>query len=294
MSAIRSFLEKQAFVEIAPVIISPATDPGIRGADTLAVDFYGAKYLLTTSMILQKQMLISVLDRIFVFSPCVRLERHSTNRHLAEFLQIDVESANSCCEDIMMLAENLIASATREIRDNSTTELRILDRAFNVPKTPFKRFTFTEAVRKARELGAQTGEDGELSFKAETLLSMHHEEPFWITGYPVDSRGFYYKGDPSEPHRLRDFDLIFPEGFGEGISGGEREYRHDVVLKKIKKRNLNPRDYDWYLKMLRSGIPPSAGFGIGLERITSYICGLEDISEATPFPRIPRGIYSAD
>ncbi|MFO7837726.1 MAG: amino acid--tRNA ligase-related protein, partial [Candidatus Thorarchaeota archaeon] len=89
------------------------------------------------------------------------------------------------------------------------------------------------------------------------------------------------------PQKLKDFDLLFPEGFGEGISGGEREYRYEVVLEKLKRRRLSPEDYDWYLDMLRSGIPPSAGFGIGLERLTRYICGLEDISEATPFPRKP-------
>jgi asparaginyl-tRNA synthetase len=287
MSAIRSFLEKQEFVEVAPVIISPATDPGIRGAETASIDFYGRKYLLTTSMILHKQMLMSALDRIFVFSPCVRLEKRQTNRHLSSFVQVDVEVARASREEIIQVAEELIVTALDKIAASASTELDVLDRQLRVPHRPFKRITLREAIGMARKLGCKTPDDSELSYEAETALSKYCEEPLWIVDYPPRSRGFYYRTHPSDPDKLRDFDLLFPEGFGEGISGGEREYRYEAVVEKMKQRQLSPQDYDWYLEMLQSGIPPSGGFGIGLERFTRYICGLDAISEATPFPRIP-------
>ncbi len=288
MSGIRSFLEEHKFVEITPVILSPVTDPGIRGAEAASVDFYGTKYRLTTSMILQKQMLVGALDRIFIFSPCVRLERYPTNRHLAEFLQVDVEVARSSRDEVIALAEGLVVSAIRVAETSSLSELETLDRTVKVPATPFRIMTFQEAVAMARELGCDTRSGDELSAEAETALSLLHDEPFWIVDYPVETRGFYYRSNPADPAVLRDFDLIFPEGFGEGISGGEREYRPEVARSKIAQRGLDLRDYDWYLRMLQEGTPPSAGFGIGLERLTRYICGFEDISEATAFPRRPQ------
>lgn len=294
MSSIRSFLEDRGFIEIAPVILSPVTDPGIRGAETASVDFYGTKYRLTTSMILQKQMLVSALDRIFIFSPCIRLEKHLTKRHLAEFLQVDVEVAHSSRDEIMTLAENLVAAAIRSVKKTSASELGILNRRIKVPRTPFKRIRHQEAVTMARELGCPANDEGELSFEAETALSLQHEEPLWIVDYPVEARGFYYRSHPGNPGELRDFDLIFPEGFGEAISGGEREHRYEVALQRIRQKGLALRDYGWYLNMLHEGIPSSAGFGIGLERLTRYVCGLDDISEATAFPRMPAGMDDRD
>jgi asparaginyl-tRNA synthetase len=287
MSAIRSFLERQGFLEAAPVIISSATDPGIREAKAASIDFYGRNYKLTTSMILHKQMLISALDKIFVFSPCVRLERHQTNRHLAEFVQIDAEIAHGSRDEVMTIAEQLLASVVEAVKRSSASELATLDRDIRPPKTPFKRISLQEAIERARELGCETPDDCELSLEAETVLSANFESPFWIVDYPVDSRGFYYRASSTDPDTLIDFDLMFPEGFGEGISGGEREYRYEVVLDKMTQRGLPLEDYRWYLNMLREGIPSSAGFGLGLQRLTRYVCGLDDISETTPFPRVP-------
>ena len=117
------------------------------------------------------------------------------------------------------------------------------------------------------------------------------DEPFWLYDYPLTARGFYDREDPEQPGFLRDFDLLYPEGFGEAISGGEREYQLERVLARMKARGEDPRDYGWYLEMLKEGVTPSAGFGIGVERLTRYICGLENIWEALPFPKVP-GVVS--
>ncbi len=287
MASIRRYFESREFCEVKPTIIGPVTDPGIRGAGTATIDYYGRRYVITTSMILYKQMLMPVIDTIYVFSPCVRLETERTDRHLAEFVQVDVEAVRYSCEEIMTLAEGLLQRVIRDVKTSCGYELETLDRDLPVPKRPFPRLTFNEAVDAARGLGFDLDHAEELPSDAEKALSARYEEPFWIVGYPVRSRGFYYMEDPCNRGTLRDFDLIFPEGFGEAVSGGEREYRHDVVAAKFAEFGLQTDDFRWYLDMLKAGVPPSAGFGIGLERLTRYVCGLNDICEATPFPRPP-------
>ncbi len=291
MSSIRRFFGKQKFTEVKPAIIGPATDPDVRGAEAASIDFYGVKYLLTTSMILYKQMLISSLDKIYIFSPCIRLEKKRTDRHLAEFLQVDVEAAHRSCDEIMKVAESLLAVAVSDALKHCREELQLLGRKLKVPKTPFKKLTFKEAIKVAMDLGFDFDHTSELPFEAEKAVSMQFKRPFFIVGYPLDSRGFYYKENHEKPGELIDFDLIFPQGFGEAVSGGEREHKHAIVMRKFKDRRMDPGRYKWYFDMLKIGIPPSAGFGIGLERLTRYICGLETIWEATPFPKVP-GVHS--
>jgi asparaginyl-tRNA synthetase len=291
MSSIRTFFDKQRFTEVKPAIIGPATDPGVRGAGAASIEFYGAKYLLTTSMILYKQMLISSLDKVYVFSPCIRLEKQRTDRHLAEFLQVDVEAARCSAEEAMGIAEDLLVSVAGDVLKRCNHELGMLGRKISLPRTPFRRLTFEQAVDMAAALGFDPDYTSELPFKAEKEVSMSFKEPFFITGYPAGSRGFYYRQDPERPGRLLDFDMVFPQGFGEAISGGEREHEYPAVVSKFRERRMDPGAYRWYLDMLKEGIPPSAGFGIGLERLTRYICGLESIWEATPFPKVP-GVHS--
>ncbi|MDH5713221.1 MAG: hypothetical protein OEY83_04700, partial [Candidatus Bathyarchaeota archaeon] len=115
--------------------------------------------------------------------------------------------------------------------------------------------------------------------------------PFFIYDYPLMARGFYDREDPNRPGILRDFDMLYPEGFGEAISGGEREHTYEGVLKRMKLTGEDPEKYGWYLQMLKEGIPFSVGFGIGVERLTRWICGLKTIWEAVPFPKVP-GIVS--
>ncbi|MEM5772817.1 MAG: asparagine synthetase A [Candidatus Aenigmatarchaeota archaeon] len=293
LSAIREFLRKQGFIEILAPIIGPATDPGIRGAKQVMIDFYGQKFRLMSSMILYKQMAISSVTKIFSLSPNIRIEPKKsakTGRHLAEFRQIDLEEAYATYEDSMHLAEKMIVYVVKDVKKKCFKELEIFSRKIKVPKTPFKRLTHEQAVEVVRKLGFKMGENEEIPWEAEEALSAQHSEPFWITDYPLKARGFYYLEDP-KTNKLRDFDLILPEGFGEVISGGEREHEYKKVVDRMKKSGEDPKKYKWYLSMLKAGVPPSSGFGIGVERLTRWICGLEKIWEAVPFPKVP-GIAS--
>jgi asparaginyl-tRNA synthetase len=295
MSAARAFLVKGGLVEIVPPVIGPVTDPGIRGASHFHVDYYGKPYKVTSSMMFHKIAAASSLGGVFAFSPCVRgeiEETSATGRHLAEFWQIDVELAYKSYYHAMSLAEDLIAAIIRDVKKSCAQELESLGRKLEVPVTPFRKIPHKEAVKMATEIGAKAEYDKELPWEAEKAVSMKFKEPFFIIDYPTGSRGFYDRIDPTIPERLLDFDLMYPEGFGEAASGGEREYEYGIVTEKIIQAGLKPEDFGWYLEMLKEGLAkPTAGFGIGLERLTRYICGLEKIWEATPFPKVP-GIFS--
>ncbi len=294
LSALRDFLRGEGFVEILAPIIGPVTDPGIRGAKQVSVDFYGHSFKIMSSMILYKQMAVSSLGKVFALSPNVRLEpleALATGRHLSEFRQLDLEVAKASYLDVMELGERMVSHVCAEVKERCLDDLKGLGRDLSVPRTPFKRMKHTDAVDLLLSKGFQVKHREEIPWDAEEALSAMFDEPFWLYDYPMTARGFYDREDPEQPGVLRDFDLLYPEGFGEAISGGEREYQLDRVLARMKVDGEEPRDYGWYIEMLKEGITPSAGFGIGVERLTRYICGLEKIWEALPFPKVP-GVLS--
>ena len=294
LTSIREFLRKQGFIEILAPIIGPATDPGIRGAKQVSVQYYGASFKIMSSMILYKQMMITSFRKVFALSPNIRLEpleSAKTARHLAEFRQIDLEMANTSYDEAMNLAERMLMSVVKDVRKECCEELKGLGRDLKEVTTPLKRMTHKQAVELLRSNGYKVSYVEEIPWDAEAVLSAMHEQAFFVYDYPLVSRGFYDREDPRRPGILRDFDMLYPESFGEAISGGEREHTYEGVLKRMKLTSINPEDYKWYLQMLKEGVPHSAGFGIGIERLTRWICGLKTIWEAVPFPKVP-GIVS--
>jgi len=294
VSSIREFLKEEGFTEILAPIIGPVTDPGIRGAKQVSINYYGNKFKLMSSMILYKQMVINAIPKIFALSPNIRiepLETIKTKRHLAEFRQIDVEEAYATYGDMMKLGERLLCKVIETVNERCYKELKELGRRLRTPNPHFKRYTYDETVALLESLDFNLRNGDEIPWTAEEALSAIHKEPFWITDYPISARGFYYLEHSDMPGALKDFDLLYPEGYGEAVSGGEREYRYEKIVERIKKSNEDPAYYGWYLEMLKNGILPSAGFGIGVERLTRYICGIENIWEAVPFPKVP-GIIS--
>ncbi|MEM2112226.1 MAG: asparagine synthetase A [Candidatus Bathyarchaeia archaeon] len=289
ISSIRAFLKNEGFIEILAPIIGPVTDPGIRGAKQATIDYYGVPFKVMSSMILYKQMIITALPKVFALSPNIRLEPLETvrtRRHLTEFRQIDLEVAYATGEDVMELGERMLCHVIDNVKGKCREEIGERVKTLKVPRLPFKRYTYREALEILESVGINVEYGKEIPWEAEEAISQMHSEPFWITNFPFTARSFYYMESDKEPGVLKDFDLIYPEGFGEAISGGEREYRYDKLLERMLKSGENPADYEWYLDMLRVGIPPSAGFGIGVERLTRFICGLESIWDAVPFPKV--------
>jgi asparaginyl-tRNA synthetase len=288
--AIRKFLDSEGFTEILAPIIGPVTDPGIRGAEAVPVTFYGQSYVLMTSMILYKQMAVTSFPRVYSFSPNIRLESeksYCTGRHLAEFYQVDLEVAYGTCADLMTFGDQLLFEVIKSVRRECAPQLELLGRTLPIPPYHLPRITHAEVIEILRSEGFKLCLTKEIPWKAEHYLSKMFTSPFWITDYPTDSRGFYYLRDQKRPSFLRSMDLLLPEGYGEVVSGGEREYTLKGVTERMQNTGENPAEYSWYLEMLQEGIHPSAGFGIGVERLTRFICGVDHIWECTPFPKVP-------
>lgn len=290
LRACRQFLEGIGFLELLAPIIGPVTDPGIRGAGTVLVPFYGKTYVLMASMILYKQMTMASFPRVYAFSPNVRLEPSEssrTGRHLAEFYQLDLEVAYATCDEIMTLGDSLLFEVIHTIRKECEEQLAQLGRTLPLPPHKLPRITHAEAIELLSGNGFDLDSTAELSWVAEHHLSLLFDTPVWITDYPTPARGFYYLRNPDNPRLVKSMDLLLPEGYGEILSGGEREYTYEGVTQRLLESGEVPSKYDWYLDMLKKGIPPSAGFGIGLERFTRYCCGAPHIWECSPFPKVP-------
>jgi asparaginyl-tRNA synthetase len=270
-------LRKKDFIEISPVILSPITDPLNHPTAPATINCYGENYSVTQSMIFHKQLALRTINKIFVFSPNVRLEaqmKQKTGRHLFEFTQLDLEVKGATREDIMRLCEVLLVSTLKYVKKKCAKEFEVLGRTIFIPNIPFKQISYKEAHERYGE-------------KFETMISKNHAEPVWIVDIPLTSREFYDREDLSNPGYLRDMDLLYPEGYGEALSGGEREYLYNRITQRIRKKGQELSQFKDYLTLAKEGLPPSAGFGIGIERLTRYICGLKRIEETALFPKIP-------
>ncbi|MEU9204852.1 asparagine synthetase A [Streptomyces sp. NPDC048332] len=289
----RAYLCGDDAVEMAHPIIGPVTDPGSRGAKQVDVDYYGHRYKLMTSAILYKQASLLAFDRIFLIAPNVRLEpveTSTTRRHLAEFRQIDVEYAGATRDDAMDIAEGLVRHAVNTVADRCEAELAVLGRdpaaLRRFVARPFARVPHSEVVERLRSDGYPQAAGTEIEWEAEERISRQAEAPFFVVGYPKGSRGFYDKESPDDPGTLLNFDLIAPESCGELCSGSERESEYAALVTRMRETGENPAKYAWYLDVARHGIPRSAGFGIGLERLTRWVAGLDSVWQATAFPKL--------
>jgi len=292
MDALREYLGVSGFIEFLPPLVSSVTDPGLRGAERLPVSLYDHKAYITSSMVFHKQILATAFQKIYAFSPNVRLEplEHiKSGRHLVEFCQLDLEESDATCEDSMALAEGLLESVIAKVVSKWSPLLKVLGRELAVPKLPFKRFTYASLMEHAKSLGLPVEIGDELPQEAESAVSEQVGGFFWITEYPKSCRGFYYR-ESAEPRTVASMDLIYPEGFGEAISGGEREYRPEHIQRRIVERGLDPAEFEPFLVAAEAGLKPTSGFGIGVERLVRFITGEREISRVRPFPKLPGAV----
>jgi asparaginyl-tRNA synthetase len=294
VAAVRETLTGAGFVELDAPLVGPVTDPGVRGAKQADVDFYGATYKIMTSAILYKQAALLAFDRIFSIAANLRLEppeTAATGRHLVEFHQIDVEIADASRHTAMALAQSLVTAAVAAVLADLTGELEQLGRDpgrfAELLDQPFDSLPHAAAVAELERIGVPQTGTSEISWAGEYTLSRKATRPFFITHYPKGSRGFYDRESDDTPGVLQNFDLIAPEGYGELASGAEREHELARIITRMRETGENPAKYRWYLDLVREGIRPSAGFGIGLERLTRYVTGLDDVWQVCAFPKLP-------
>jgi asparaginyl-tRNA synthetase len=263
-----------------PVMLSPITDPlgpdpGSSVIKTGEIEYLGQRLALTQSMILHKQIAVKQgVEKLFIVSPNVRLEhprRAASGKHLFEFSQLDFEIAHGSMEDVFSLIEGLMYGLAGYMSRECAGELSSLGRTLPRCSSPFPRYT-------TQELAAEFGEDWEMP------ASLAHSSPFWAISH---KREFYDRDDPERPGMWRNYDLIYPEGFGEALSGAEREWEYDKIMGKIEAHGLDKSRYAPYLEHAREGLVPSAGGGIGMERLARFLSGAPHIGDVQLFRRVP-------
>ena len=229
------------------------------------------------------------LGRVYCFGPTFRAEKSKTRRHLTEFWMVEPEMAYADLEDVIALAEGLVADVVARVLDRRRHELTVLERNTSTLeriKTPLARVTYDEAARRLKEQGLPFEWGGDFGSPDETALSAMFEGPVAVTGFPSAIKAFYFKPEDGRPEVSRSVDILAPEGYGEIIGGGQRIDDYDLLLKRLEDHKLPREAFEWYLDLRRFGSVPHGGFGMGIERVVSWICGLEHLREAIPFPRM--------
>jgi asparaginyl-tRNA synthetase len=275
MKAVQDYLWEKGILLSSPVILSTITDPLNHPVEDSSLKYRDQKLELTKSMILHKQLAVSKLDAkgIYIVSPNVRLEgdkEAGSGRHLLEFSQVDIELKDASSEDFRKLIEGLYTYVIKYVKDSCAPELARLGRDLKVP-TEYKVF-------KSDDLKAKYGED------FESAVSKMETSPFWVLSH---YREFYDKQDAESGEHIN-YDLVYPEGYGEALSGGEREHEYERILEKMRERKNSEEAFAPYLQIAQMGLlRPSAGGGFGVERLVRFLCGKEHVKDVVLFPKVP-------
>ncbi|MBI5797675.1 asparagine--tRNA ligase [Candidatus Woesearchaeota archaeon] len=286
--AIHQYFRAHGFYEYQSPIFQPTQAEG--GSEVFKVPYFGGHVFLAQTWQLQAEPAIFSLEKIYTLAPSFRAEKSKTSRHLTEYWHAEMEMAWSRFEDIQDHAEGLIKACVKAVLETNKEELKILERDPKklepTVKKAFPRTTYTDILKeleKKAKMKVEWGKD--LRTVEEDKLSEWHDTPVIITGYPKVVKAFYMKEDPENSKVVLGFDIIAPERYGEIVGASQREEDIKKIEDNLRKQGENPRDYDFYLDTRRYGSVPHGGFGMGVERIVSWICGLESIKDAIPFPR---------
>ena len=293
INAVRDFFNDQGFILADTPIFTPAA---CEGTTTLfPVEYFDdEKAYLTQSGQLYNEANAMALGKVYAFGPTFRAEKSKTRRHLTEFWMVEPEMAYADLNDVITLAEGLITSVVGRVLDRRQKELKTLERntsKLEAVKAPFPRLHYDEAAKILLDKGLPFQVGGDLGGTDETVLSEQFDRPVCVTHYPAAIKAFYMKPDPNEPDKALCVDVLAPEGYGEIIGGGQRLDDLDLLLARIKEHDLPQESFEWYLDLRRYGSVPHGGFGMGIERCVSWICGLEHVRETIPYPRMLYRIY---
>jgi nondiscriminating aspartyl-tRNA synthetase len=284
LCGIRDYFDENGFVEVhTPKIVSAGAE---GGSSLFSLDYFGKKAYLAQSPQLFKQTLMATgLDRVYEISPAFRAEKSETTRHISEFVSFDAELAFiDSMEDVLKVLEESVVSALQHIQKHANSELDYLKIKINAPKLPIPRITYSEAVKLLSAEGVKIKEGDDIDTETEKALGAIMEkkghEFYYVIDYPEKIKPFYImeKGEYSES-----FDLMY-KGY-ELASGGQREHRYEHLVARMKKLNLKPENFVFYLKGFKYGMPPHGGWGLGVERFVQKILALSNIRETVLFPR---------
>ena len=293
INGIYEYLNQNGFIKIDAPILTPNACEGTTELFEMEYFDEGKAYLSQSGQLYIEAAIFSV-GRCFDFGPVFRAEKSKTRRHLTEFWMMDAEAAFVEHEENMKIQEGLVVHVVKKVLAENMEDLIMLERDVEPLKkieAPFIRKTHAEAVKELQEMGSDIKADDDLGGDDETILTKKYDKPIFVEKYPAKVKAFYMKPDPQDPTRVLCADLLAPEGYGEIFGGSQREDDYDALLKKIEEHNLPKESFSWYLDLRKFGSVPHSGFGIGLERLTGWICGTQHIRETIPFPRLINRIY---
>ena len=294
IKAVRDFFDSNGFILADTPIFTPAA---CEGTTTLfEVDYFGdEKAYLTQSGQLYNEATAAAFGKSYAFGPTFRAEKSKTRRHLTEFWMVEPEVAYASYEDMMQLGEDMILAVVQRVLTDRQEELKTLERDTTVLEAiaaPFPRLHYDDAVELLQQ-GHVKGElennfewGGDFGAPDETYLSNQFGKPVFVHHFPAAIKGFYFEVDKDDPKYALGIDLLAPEGYGEIIGGGERAASLDYLIEQLEKHNLPRESFEWYLDLRRFGSVPHSGFGMGIERCTAWMCGIEHVRETIPFPRM--------
>jgi asparaginyl-tRNA synthetase len=286
--AVHEYFRSHGFWETSPPMFTPAGSEG--GATLFEVDYFGRKAYLTQSWQLYAEALVLAMEKVYYLGPSFRAEKSRTTRHLTEYWHAEMEEAWAGMDDVIRHAEGVISHVCQRVAEERPDDVAALGRPpefLKAVKPPFERFTYEEALKVLKAKGTELEWGKDLRTLEERTLTEGKAKPIVVTHYPRVSQAFYKARDPARPDLVLGFDVIGGDGVGEIVGGSERETDLETIKRALVEQGEDPKSYEWYLDSRRYGSVRHAGFGMGVERLIQWICKLEHIRDALPFPRTP-------
>ncbi|PYR97478.1 MAG: asparagine--tRNA ligase [Acidobacteria bacterium] len=287
IKAVRDFFDDDGFTLCDTPVLTPAA---CEGTTTLfEVKYFEDKAFLTQSGQLYNEATAEALGKVYCFGPTFRAEKSKTRRHLTEFWMVEPEVAYATVDDMMDLAERMITFVVQRCLVRRSEELKALERDLSMLEkvsVPFPRISYDEAVALLQKHGSEIQWGSDFGGGDETIISQQFDKPVMVHRYPTAVKAFYMEPDPARPEVALCVDVLAPEGYGEIVGGGQRIASYDLLAQRIKEHDLPREAFEWYLDLRKFGSVPHSGFGMGIERAVTWICGLEHVRETIPFPRM--------
>ncbi|MGE5559508.1 MAG: asparagine--tRNA ligase [Chloroflexota bacterium] len=289
---LQEFFNERGFLRIDSPILTPVS---CEGTTTLfGTDYFDTKAYLSQTGQLYAEAAALAFGKVYNFGPTFRAEKSKTRRHLTEFWMLEPEMAYCDQAENMRVQEEMIEYVVQRVLHRRAAELKMLERDItkleNI-RAPFPRISYDDAIKFLQGKGHQIEWGDDLGSPDETAIAEAYDRPVFVFNYPTAIKAFYMEPVPGRPEVCLSADLLAPEGYGEIIGGSQRIADYDTLVQRMREHKLPVDDYKWYLDLRRYGSVPHSGFGLGIERTVSWICGLDHLREASPFPRMINRIY---
>ncbi len=293
VKAIRDYLDEQGYTLVDTPIFTPAACEGTTTLFPVPYFDEGTAYL-TQSGQLYNEATAAAHGKVYCFGPTFRAEKSKTRRHLTEFWMVEPEIAFAHLEDAIRLAEGLVCAVVERVLATRREELKALERdaaKLERVRAPFPRLHYDDAIKLIQTKGSETQWGSDFGGTDETVIADAHDRPVVVHRFPSQIKAFYMAPDPERPDLSLSADVLAPEGYGEIVGGGERLADYDLLRQRIQEHQLPEESFRWYVDLRKYGTVPHSGFGMGIERVVTWICGLEHLRETIAFPRMLYRIY---